>query len=100
MGAHLARVDGYMGQGEESRGAEVSDKDDRENTMEPVEQTVMCPGHEHLFPNAAIFNATRGLSKIFLAQSHDFASLSHLLLDSSLAFVPWSSFFFNCAGCS
>ena len=116
--------------------------------------------HEHLFPNAAIFNTARDLAKFSLhnhfylfarfplsfsyihltPQSHhhhcnlssvfstnpstyglftllllllmtcsdsivcmhilgSIASLIHLLLDSSLAFVPWSSFF-NCAGFS
>ena len=80
---HLARA-----------GEEVSDEDERENAMEPVEQTITCPGHEHLLPNAAIFNTVRDLAHVFIA------SLSHLLLDSSLAFVPWSSFLFDCAGCS
>ena len=32
----------------------MSDEDDREIAMEPVEQTVTCPGCEHLFPNAAV----------------------------------------------
>ena len=48
---HLARA-----------GGEVSNEDERENTVEPVEQTIMCPGHEHLLSNVAVFNATRDLA--------------------------------------
>ena len=48
-----------FGQGE--GGGEVSDKDERENTMEPIEHTVMCPGHKHLLPNAAVFNMARSM---------------------------------------
>ena len=39
--------------GQGGRG-EVSDKDEREIAVEPVEQTVTCPEHEHLLPNAAV----------------------------------------------
>ena len=53
-----------FGQGE--GGGEVSDEDEKENTMEPVEQTIMCSEHEHLLLNAAIFNVARDLAKLFL----------------------------------
>ena len=49
MGACSAK---WLG-GQGGRG-EVSDKDEREIAVEPVEQTIMCPGHEHLLPNAAV----------------------------------------------
>ena len=45
-------------------GGEVSDEDERENAVEPL--NVMCPGCQHLLPNAAIFNVARDLAKVFL----------------------------------
>ena len=49
VGAHSAK---WLG-GQGGRG-EVSDEDEREIAVEPVEQTVTCPGCEHLLPNAAV----------------------------------------------